>query len=92
MPSGKTPIALSQPIKRLEGARDFKSSPVWSPDGDQIAYVRGDPDCEPYCGGGGYSIYVQEIYTMDSSGLDPTLIRDFGRGRDVTGLDWRPLP
>jgi Tol biopolymer transport system component len=88
LPSGKTPIALSQPIKRMEGAGDFKISPVWSPDGDQLAYVSAVPDCEPHCGGGGYSIYAQEIYIRDSSGLDPTLVRDFGREREVTGLDW----
>jgi Tol biopolymer transport system component len=87
--SGKTPIALSQRIKTKEGQWDFKTTPVWSPDGDQISYVRGVPHCDPYCGG---SIYFQQIYIMDSSGLNPTLIRDFGTGRDVTGLDWRPSP
>ena len=89
--SGKTPVALSQRIKTKEGEWDFKTTPVWSPDGDQIAYVRGVPDCEPYCGSGG-TIYFQQIYIMGSSGLNPTLIRDFGVGRDVTGLDWRALP
>ena len=64
--SGKTPIALSQRIKTKERQWDFKTSPVWSPDGDHIAYVRGVPHCDPYCGG---SIYPQQIYIIDSSGL-----------------------
>lgn len=94
--SAVTPIAPSVHWKRPEGASevevaDGKGGPVWSPDGNRIAYVRLVPDCTAGCGSG-YSLYALEIHITNADGSSPILLKDFGRGREVWGLDWRALP
>jgi TolB protein len=88
--SNETPLALTQGMNPKESVEvwDHKSAPEWSPDGNQIAYVRGIPDCDPSSCYSGYSIYNQRIYIMNSDGSGPILVKDFGRGHEVVGLDW----
>jgi hypothetical protein len=37
------------------------------------------------------TLYFREIHIMNSDGSDPMIVKDFGSGRDVVGLDWKPL-
>jgi Tol biopolymer transport system component len=63
-----------------------QGSPTWSPDGDQIAYA-GSVVLR-----GSSTIETSKIYKMNSDGSSPTLVRDFGKGSSLWGLDWQPLP
>jgi Tol biopolymer transport system component len=90
--SGETLIAPSLHLKNLEAAAkgkevtDGKSSPAWSPDGDQIAYVRSSPYCVPYPCDHDFVVH-NEIHIIDSDGSKPILVRDFGKD-GVGALDW----
>jgi Tol biopolymer transport system component len=90
--SGKTPLARFQRTSAGgNAATDSKSSPVWSPSGDQIAYERHLPDCPPDCATTRSISSPTDIYLMNSDGSNPTLVWDFENGQYVSGLDWRPL-
>lgn len=66
-----------------------ENQPVWSPDGEKIAFVREDNDT-----------YSRAIYVMQSDGSNLTLARDFSQGIGEiedhhTGTmrpDWRSPP
>jgi len=58
----------------------YALGPAWSPDGEQIAFVR-----EGYPGAPAYS---SAIYIMDSDGSAPALVRKFP-GKDAENLYWR---
>jgi Tol biopolymer transport system component len=94
--SGVTPLAPSQHMKKAEAASggaevtDMKTSPVWSPDGGHVAYVRFVPYCDPDCSNG-YTLYAREIYVVNSDGTNATLVRELGKAHDIWGLDWKPL-
>jgi Tol biopolymer transport system component len=67
---------------------DEQSSPTWSPDGDQIAYVRLVPFCAgPLVDCSLVSDYENrpEVYKMNSDGSNPTLVREFGNNSAVWG-------
>jgi Tol biopolymer transport system component len=96
--SGVTPLATSQHVKKVEAATgggdvtDSKISPVWSPDGEHLAYVRVVPYCAPAdCSAGIYSLNPREIYVANSDGTNATLVRELGNKHDIWGLDWKPL-
>lgn len=57
------------------------SSPVWSPDGTKVAFVR------TWNYNGGY--YDSDIYVVNSSGGDPVQMTDTSRGEER--VDWQPL-
>jgi hypothetical protein len=80
--SGETPLTHNTEVS------DSQISATWSPDGDQIAYVRFVPDCARPCLGH-YILYPSEIYRMNSDSSNPTLLEDFGKGSEVWGLDWQ---
>jgi Tol biopolymer transport system component len=80
--SGETPLTHNTEVS------DSQISATWSPDGDHIAYVRFVPDCARPCLGH-YILYPSEIYRMNSDGSNPTLLKDFGKGSEVWGLDWQ---
>src|SRR5215203_5205006 len=90
--SGLTPLAPSQHMYSGGGeVTDDKISPVWSPDGEHVAYVRYVPYCDPDCSSGEYTTYPREIYVVNSDGTNAALVRDLGRSHDIWGLDWKPL-
>ena len=73
----------------------MQSSPAWSPDGNQIAYVRLVPGCHGSlvnCSDVGEYSYSPEVYKMNSDGSNPILLKGFGGNSEVWGIDWRPLP
>jgi Tol biopolymer transport system component len=65
---------------RLTKGSDTEHSPTWSPDGENIAYIRDvtKPD------------YMASIYVVASNGSAPTLVRNLPASADV--VDWRPQP
>jgi len=83
--SDETPLALTEDMSANESVEIFdeKATPAWSPDGDRNPYVRAVNDQG--------TLYFREIHIMNSDGFDPMLVKDFGSGRDVVGLDWKPL-
>jgi Tol biopolymer transport system component len=62
---------------RLTKGSDTEYSPTWSPDGENIAYVRDATN-------------TSSIYVVSSDGSSPTLVRKFPFG--ILSPDWRPLP
>ena len=67
------------------------NSPVFSPDGEKIAFVRGyrfleNPDPDLYTDTFPLS---SAIYVMDSDGSNPTVVGDFSL-EQVANLDWLP--
>lgn len=82
--------------------RDF--SPVWSPNGTKIAFVRSTATQEETTGGGGdggdgdwewipsdptyYTVYSYSLYTMDYNGANLTLIRN--SPTFINDLTWSP--
>jgi TolB protein len=68
---------------RLAHHRDPEHSPTWSPDGEQIAFVReGDP------GASASPPYSTAIYIMESDGSAPVLVRKFPEN-EAENLYWR---
>jgi Tol biopolymer transport system component len=64
-------------VTRLTHNPDSDFSPAWSPDGTNIAFVR------QYAAG-----RRSAIYTMNSDGSNPTLVRKFVALNSVPSLDW----
>jgi hypothetical protein len=64
-------------VTRLTHSTDYDFFPTWSPNGKKLAFIR---DSSP----GRRSA----IYTMNSDGSNPTLVRKFVDVNDVYSLDW----
>ena len=100
--SEEAPLTHNEQMEKLEVVDDevvdAQASPTWSPEGDQIAYVRIVPrcdygyDCSTDSTDPSYSLHPSEIYIMNSDGSNPTLVRNFGKHASLSGLDWQPLP
>jgi Tol biopolymer transport system component len=96
--SGVTPLATSQRVKKVEAATgytevtDSKTNPVWSPDGEHVAYERIVPYCanDYDCPAGIYASSAREIYVANSDGTNAKLVRELGKEHEIWGLDWKP--
>jgi hypothetical protein len=66
-----------EPLLQRTSSTDYIGQPVWSPDGETIAFCRGLDD-------------VQGVWTMGADGRDPHLLR---RDSPACGhwLSWRPV-
>jgi Tol biopolymer transport system component len=67
--------------RRLTDNPSGNTLPVWSPDGEEIAFVRTQP--------GGSGMSVREIAVMDSDG-DNLRVLSSTSFTVITGLDWSP--
>jgi Tol biopolymer transport system component len=77
--SGETRLTHTNSSKHPE------VDPVWSPEGDQLAFIEGDDI-------GMGSVYSSTIYLMESDGSQPTVAAKVPEGAYSIGLDWQPLP
>ena len=64
-------------------------SPVWSPGGTKIAFVRGYRFLENPDRYSGDSTLSSLIYVMGSDGSNPTVVKDFS-SEQVSNMDWLP--
>ncbi len=64
-------------VQRLTRHRGVDTAPVWSPDGNQIAFVR---DTDPPATGPQYPARSKSIYVMDSDGSNVQRLTEFETG------------